>query len=412
MRKGRLGRSLVGLSTIAVACSVAASAASAKVNTSNAGPGINVKAKTITVGANVQTTGPVSYYYALNEASNAYFDMVNAAGGVDGWKINYKMLNDAYQPAQAVQVVRTLVSNDHVFALVTPEGSPTDTAFSTWLATQPTPVIGPTEGNPDLSKYPNWFVVMPNYTNVAAAVAAYAAKHSSRIALLYEDDDVGQPALSGAKQELAKLGKKLVAAVPFNVTDTNLTPALSQIQKAKPQVVLFWGANAPLAAALKAASQLGVRAQWYGSFFLADPVTVKLAGSLLAGFHAVSFFDPYSETTGAEAQFHNAMSKYAKGVSQGALAENGWNSAAYFVAGMKKLLQSGQPLTQANLVKVFNKLGSVSVGTLVDSIAYGSGSHVEGYSAVRGVRLSTYNKGKWTVTTGLLRFPQGLNYNS
>lgn len=382
---------------------------------SGSAPGVDTHTKTITVGASTQMTGPVSFYDAINQGAKAYFAMVNAEGGVDGWKINYKLLDDGYQPVRNLQNVKTLVQNDHVFALVANEGTSTNTAAANYLGGTSTPVVAPTEGNPALSRYGNYFVLMPNYVETGATTAAYLVHHAGakRIGMLYENDDLGQPALSGAQQALKRMGKQLVAAVPFNVTDTNFVPYVSQLKQANVDTVMIWGSNANVASAMKAADQLGVNVQWYAPFFIADPSTVHLASQQdLARLRTVSWYKPYSSTDPQVQQFRHALKKYSPAASLGALAENGWNSGAMFVAGLKTLVASGKAITQPNLIAVLNSLNGIKFGTLTGDVAYSSGDHRVGYTAAQSTSFAAYKDGRFDVTTPPTQFPSGLKFGS
>lgn len=405
--------SLLTIAALTAGCGGAAVSSGGDSSSGGSAPGVDKQNKTITVGASTQITGSASFYYSLNLGTKAYFDMVNANGGVDGWKINYKIVNDAYQPVRNLQNVRSLVENDHVFALVANEGTSTNTAAAKYLGDKPVPVVGPTEGNPELSKYSNYFVLMPNYVATGATTAKYLVEHAGaqRIGMLYEDDDLGKPALSGAKQALSAAGKDLAAAVPFSVDDTNFVPFVSKLKQANVDAVIIWGSNGNIASALKAADQLNLDAQWYAPFFIADPQTVKLISEKdLSVLHTVSWFKPYSSTDKTVRQFRDAVKKYSPKAAIGALAENGWNSGALFVAGLKQLLASGKPITQKNYIDTLNSLNGARFGTLTGDISYSAQDHRVGYTGAQSTAFAGYKGGKFEVTTSTLPFPSNLDF--
>ena len=92
-----------------------AAAAAAAVLAPNAAPGVT--ATTITIGGTVPLSGPAAAFGSVARGSDAYFTYVNARGGVNGRKIVYKYLDDAYEPPRTVQLTQQLVEQDHVFAL-------------------------------------------------------------------------------------------------------------------------------------------------------------------------------------------------------------------------------------------------------------------------------------------------------
>ncbi len=97
---------------LAVVLSLAAGALAATTND----PGVS--SNSILLGGTAALSGPESAYYApVARGAQAYFAYVNAHGGVNGRKITYKVDDDAYDPAQTVQMTRQLVQEDRVFAI-------------------------------------------------------------------------------------------------------------------------------------------------------------------------------------------------------------------------------------------------------------------------------------------------------
>src|ERR1700689_5157398 len=123
---GRLSRKLLaGVAGVGVAALVITGCGSASSSGSNA-PGVT--ATSITFGTHQPLTGPAAPGYDLiAPASQAYFDYVNAHGGVYGRKINLIIKNDAYNPTNTVTVVHQLVLQSNVFGIFEGLGTPTHT---------------------------------------------------------------------------------------------------------------------------------------------------------------------------------------------------------------------------------------------------------------------------------------------
>ena len=113
-------------------------------------------------------TGPAAAGYSkIAPATKAYFDYVNANGGVHGRKITYKIMDDGYNPANTQKVVRKLVLQDKVFAILNGLGTPTHTGVLDFLKTNRVPDLFVASGSrswnqPD--KYPGTFGFKPDYT--------------------------------------------------------------------------------------------------------------------------------------------------------------------------------------------------------------------------------------------------------
>ena len=94
----------------------------------------------IVVGTHMPLTGPAAAGYSkIAPATKAYFDYVNANGGVHGRKITYKIMDDGYNPANTQQVVRQLVLQDKVFAILNGLGTPTHSGVLDFLKTNRVP---------------------------------------------------------------------------------------------------------------------------------------------------------------------------------------------------------------------------------------------------------------------------------
>jgi branched-chain amino acid transport system substrate-binding protein len=136
-----------------------------------------VTATEILVGTHMPLTGPAAAGYSkIAPATKAYFDYVNASGGVNGRKITYKIMDDTYNPATTQQVVRELVLQDKVFAILNGLGTPTHTGVLDFLKTNRVPDMFVASGSrswdqPD--KYPGTFGFNPDYTVEGKILATY-----------------------------------------------------------------------------------------------------------------------------------------------------------------------------------------------------------------------------------------------
>jgi branched-chain amino acid transport system substrate-binding protein len=112
----------------------------------------------ILLGGTHPYTGPASAYGVIGKAIIAYFDYVNDHGGVYGRKITYKDQDDAYNPAQTVQVVKALVEQDKVFAFCNTLGTAENLAIRQYLNDQKIPQLfvstGASTWGTDSAKYP------------------------------------------------------------------------------------------------------------------------------------------------------------------------------------------------------------------------------------------------------------------
>jgi len=239
------------------------------------------------------------------------------------------------------------------------------------------PMIGPIGGATALFAERLVFPLLPDYGWSAASNLDYALGsplNASRVALLWENDELGRSAKRGFDLHMSGNKKEPVESIPFEVRNTDFTPHVRRLANAKAEVVILFGSNANLAAALKAAERIGYEAKWMAPFFTADPTTRKLAGSLLDGVYFSSWLMPVmSDDPQVKAYRDNVAKNYPQDPI-GVFGLNGWSNGALFVKGFQMLLASGKPLTRANLVDVMETMTNQAVGG-ARNVSFKPGDH-------------------------------------
>jgi ABC-type branched-subunit amino acid transport system substrate-binding protein len=326
--------------------------------------GIDAAAKTVTIGGFTPITGPVPFYAILTHAADAYFKSVNEKGGIKGWKINYVTLDDGYDPARSVAAVRRMVEENHIFALVAAVGTATNVAVIPYAKENGLAMIGPIGGASSFFAEPNIFPLLPDYGWSAASNAEFAINHLKlkKIALLWENDELGRSAKRGF--DLFMEANKITPAesVPFEVKTTDFTPHIRRVANSQAEAAILFGSNANLAAALKAADRQGVKLAWFAPFFTADPATYKLIGDLLDGVYFSSWLLPVDSPEPEIKAYREAVTKYYPNDPIGVFGLNGWSNASLFGSIFGALVDSGKPITRANLVEAGNTLNNAAVG--------------------------------------------------
>jgi branched-chain amino acid transport system substrate-binding protein len=364
-----VSRLVVAASAVVIACSASA-AAQAQTK------GIDTKKKVVTVGAFTPVTGPVPFYSVLTHAADAYFKHLNENGGIKGWKVNYVTYDDGYDPARSVAVSRKLVEEDGAFALAAPVGTATNVAAIPYAKEKKIPMIGPIGGASAFFVEPNVFPLLPDYGWSAASNVDYAVKDLGlkKIALLWENDELGKSAKRGFDLYMKELGLEAVESVPFDVKTTSFSPHIRRVANSGAEAVILFGSNANLAAALKAADLQALKVKWFAPFFTADPSTVKLAGDLLNGTYFSSWLLPVSSGEADVKAYRESVAKHYPSDPIGVFGLNGWSNAALFAKGFEALLDSGKPLTGENLIAALETLNNVSVGG-AQGVSFKAGDH-------------------------------------
>src|ERR687892_2556711 len=224
----------------ALACALALIAIPLGTAGSTADPGIT--STSILLGGTSPLTGPAAAYASVARGANAYLDSVNAKGGVAKRKFQYKILDDAYNPAQSVQVTRQLVEQDKVFAIFNSLGTEHNQAIRDYLNQAKVPQLfvasGATTWGRDAAKYPWTIGFQPSYQAEGWVYGQYLGrtKKNARIAVLYQNDDYGKDLLAGLRRGLARSSAKIVAQEAYDVTAPDVQSQIAKLKASRANV--------------------------------------------------------------------------------------------------------------------------------------------------------------------------------
>ncbi len=253
------------MSRIAIGCAVALLAAcgesTGSTNTASA-PGIT--GSEIKIGSTQPLTGPAAPGYSeIAPAANAYFQYVNAHGGVFGRKITYEYLDDGYNPTTTSSVTRKLVLQDKVFAVFNALGTPTHLAVVDYLNSEKVPDLFVASGCNcwnDPSTHPYTFGWQPDYTIEGKILGQYIQQSlaGKKVGYFYQNDEFGLDGVKGLDQQLSSVATRQ----NYVPTNTNVAPQISALQASGAQVVVSFSIPAFTALALLTAAKLNYHPIW------------------------------------------------------------------------------------------------------------------------------------------------------
>jgi len=374
VRVSASGRTMrtASLVLLAVTALLAAACSSSSTGGSAAGgstaPGVT--STTILFGQTVPKTGPAALYGESTAGVQAYFDYVNAHGGVNGRKIHFISLNDQYQPPIALQDTKTLVYTDHVFAEVAVNGTAATEANITVLGPNNVPLVGPQTGATVFAgtyrKY--LYNVWPSYLIEGKMLGTFAqGQHLTKVGVLYQNDDFGKSLLQG----LQNSGIKPVLAVPYDPTQTDFSPQAAQFKAAHADAVVILAIPGPTTDFLNALNAINYKPVRIMSQVSAIPQEFQTAPQEFPGSYSGAFIPPLQDTTDSQVKaFLTGMSTYQPGKPQSVFAAWGWTEAQVAVAGLKAIKG---PITRDSYEAALNSLTNLT--TLGGMINYSSSSH-------------------------------------
>lgn len=261
---------------------------------------------TVVIGTHQPLTGPAAAGFAsISAATAAYFDYVNANGGIHGREIEYVVKDDGYNPANTQTVVRELVQEDQVFAVVNGLGTPTHSSVLDYLDQNDVPDLFVASGSltwdqPD--EYPNTFGFNADYVTEGAALAQYAldTEPDAVVCVLGQDDDFGEGILAGV--ELVVGEGKVASSQTYSTADQDVTAQIGAMKEAGCTHNVLGTINGFTALAVGTAAQMDWFPKWHVSSSGADhPTLVEYLGAdvapVLEGLVSVNYLpnSPSSE---------------------------------------------------------------------------------------------------------------------
>ena len=370
---------------------------------------VGLTAKTIKLGMTLPMTGAASPgYNKIPAAVKAYFDYVNANGGVNGRKITLVVKDDQYVPTLAVAKTNELILKDKVFALLAPLGTANNKAIAASVnpGRRGIPTLFVNTGYSGFANkkaYPTTFTLLPSYIVEAKIIAQYIKENfaDKKIGLLYQDDDFGDDALAGFKQA----GLNFAVKVPYASGSQGVSgvPAtwIQKLSAAGADVVILFGVSSATGAALGTAAVMKYSPKWVLGSVGGDATTIKALGvpaGVLYNATGASFVPSTSDTTDEYIKlFQSINTKY----NNDAVFDNnvlvGMNTAFLTV---QAIAAAGARPTRKSLISAIEKKGASFASAALTPLMYSTTSHV-GYS---GYWFGTYSP------TGDLK-PNGGSYS-
>jgi branched-chain amino acid transport system substrate-binding protein len=391
---------------VAACSSSSTSSASSSSSSSNAAltasaPGITPT--TITIGSHQPLTGPAAPGYdEIAPASTAYFDYVNAHGGVYGRKIIYKYLNDAYDPTTTASVVRQLVLQDNVYAIFNGLGTPTHLAVVNFLNSEKVPDVFVASGcecwNAP-STYPETFGWQLDYVSEGKILGQYVAQHfkGEKVAYFYQDDEFGMDGVKGLNYEIP--ASQVVSKQSYVDTNVNIAPQVAALRASGAKVVIAFSIPAFTALLKLDSLKLGFSPTLVVSDVGSDAITLsgllesfaKQGGATVNGNQLTNgiitdgYLPPVGDTSNSWiALFTKVHNQYD---AKEPLDGNFLYGMAVAYTFVQAMLKAGRNPTRADLTNAIQ--GGLPQGPMVAPFAYSSSNHL----GVTGAYIGTIQNG-------------------
>lgn len=404
---------LATVASLATISLLAASCSSGGGSSNNTGPTASapgITATTITIGSHQPLTGVAAPGYSeIAPASNAYFQYVNAHGGIYGRKIDYKYLDDGYDPTKTSADVHQLILQDNVYAIFNGLGTPTHLAVAPFINSVHVPDVFVASGCEcwnATSTLPDTFGYQLDYVREGKILGQYIEQHfpGKKIGFFFQNDEFGQDGVKGLSYEIPK--SQIVSEQPYDVTNIKIAPQVAALKAAGAQIVVSF--SVPAFTALLKLNMLGLKyaPQLVVSDVGSDPITLagllasfaknKTAGfgnSLTQGIITDGYLPSLGQTSNSWiALFKKVHDTYdAKAPFDGNVLY-GMSVAYTFVQAM---FAAGKNPTRADLIAAINK--GLSQAVAVAPFAYSGTDH----NGITGAYIGAISNGALVPSTGV-----------
>ena len=332
----------------------------------------------IKIGNIMPYSGPASAYGVMGKAEAAYFKKVNAAGGINGRKINFVTYDDAYSPPKTVEQARKLVESDEVLFVYSSLGTPPNSAIHKYMNSKKVPQLfvatGATKWN-DPKNFPWTMGWQSNYQSESRIYAKYLLKEkpNAKIAVLYQNDDYGKDYLKGLKDGLgAMAASMIVAEESYETSEPSIDNHVVKLKSTGADVLIDITTPKFAAQAIKKVSEIG----WKPLHILNNVAAsvgsvIKPAGfdnsqDIVSAAYLKDVSDPQWKDDAGMKEFLDFMTKdFPEGDKLDGLTVQAYGMAQTLVEVLK---QCGDDLTRANVMKQAANLKNYRTEVLLPGI--------------------------------------------
>jgi branched-chain amino acid transport system substrate-binding protein len=350
-------------------------------------------------------SGPASAYGAIGKTEEAYFKMINDAGGVNGRKINFISYDDAYSPPKTVEQVRKLIESDEVLLIFNALGTPTQSAVQKYQNTKKVPQLfvatGASKWN-DPKDFPWTMGFQPSYRVEARIFAKYILKNKpdAKVAVFYQNDDFGKDYVAGLKDVFAdKASSIIVAEESYETSEPSIDSHIVRLKATGADVLVNISTPKFAAQAIKKIAEL----EWKPMHLMTDvsisigavmkPAGLEASEGVLSAGYLKDASDPQWANDEGMKKFMAFQTKYMPDAN---IADA--NLVYGYAAGqtmVQVLKQAGNDLTRENVMKQAASLKDFAADTLIPGIKINTSA--TDFAPIEQLKMMQFKNGQWVL---------------
>lgn len=368
-----------------------------------------VTADTIKIGMTAPMSGPASAYGQLAKVAEGYFNMVNDNGGINGRKIEFRIGDDAYNPARTVEQTRRLVEGEEVLLMFAGVGTGPNGAVHDYLNSMEVPQMFLGSGASkwdDPENFPWTVAFEPNYGIESSVYAKYILENApdAKVAILYQNDEFGRDYLENFQRAVADHDGMIVASKGYELTDPTVDTQILELKNSGANVLMIFATPKFAAQAISRVADLG----WNPIRFLSkasasvgsvlEPAGLEKSKGVLTTRYLKDTTEAGIENDAGYKEWAGFMDKYMPGASKtDFLNVDGYAKAQLLV---HVLTAAGDDLSRANVMKVATSLTDVKMPMLIEGMS--ANNSPASFTPIRQLQLIEFDGTRFVAKGGII----------
>ena len=361
--------------------------------------------KEIVIGNIAPYSGPASAYGATAKASAAYFEKINAEGGINGRKIRYISLDDGYNPAKTIEQARKLVEQEKVLFLAGTVGTSPNNSIHKYLNQKKVPMLlvgsGAAKWN-DPKNFPWTTGWIPSYETEGNVYGKHVleTRPNAKIAVLFQNDDLGRDYVRGLKAALGARAKDMIVAeAGVEQTDPTVDSQIVSLKASGADLIMYFTPVKQAAQGIKKVAELGWKPAQYVSSVsnnvesVLKPAGLDNAKGIISQAYMKEPADPRWQGTPEYTEWLAWMKKFNPGAS----LDNNFGVYGYSQAQViaQLIRQAGDDLPRENIMKQAAAL-KMTLPMLLPGIEVRTSP--TNFSVISQVQLMQFDGEKWVLS--------------
>jgi branched-chain amino acid transport system substrate-binding protein len=360
----------------------------------------------IKFGQTIALSGPASAYSIIGRAEAAYFQMINEQGGVNGRKLNFLDVDDAYSPPKTIEQTRRLVEHEGVAFVFNGVGTAAQLAVRPYLNENKVPQLFSAFGIVDPEHYPWTLPYFQLYATEAAIYAHYTlqTQPQAKVAILYQNDDLGRSYLKGFTDGLGPEHESMIVkTASYEVSEPTVDSQVISLQASGADVLLIAASPKFAAQAIRKAADLHWKPTRYLSVVsstiagVLKPAGLDNSRDLVSAISNKDVTDPQWRDDPDVKAFAAFVEKYMTPADLSSAAPYGYQSAAMLVHVLGKC---GDDLSRENIMRQATSIKDLMLPLVLPGVKINTSP--TDYRMIRQYQLQRFDGEHWKLFGDLL----------